>query len=89
MATLERRVRRAIEQVGQQQVRSSFETYISELGVRKTNSAHKAYLQDHGIVFKWDEMTLVRQLILLHPKLNKPQTDEEMIVELKMFLKIN
>ena len=89
MANLERRVRRAIEQVGQQQVRSSFETYISDLSVHKTNSTCKAYLQDHGIVFKWDEMTLVRQLILLHPKLNNQKTDEEMIVELKMFLKIN
>ena len=88
VATQDRRIRRAIEQVGQQQVRSGFDRYISDLSLHESNSTCKAYLQDHGIVYKWDEATLVRQLILLHPKLNKPRTDEEMIAELKVFLKI-
>ena len=69
-------------------MRSGLESYISDLSVRETNTTCKAYLQDHGIVFKWDEIALVRQLMLLHPQLSKPQTDEEMIRDLKAFLKI-
>ena len=52
------------------------------------NPPRKAYLQDHGIVYKCDEMTLVRKLVFLHLKLSTPQADEDMIEELKTFLKI-
>jgi len=89
LANQEKRLLRAIEQLGQQQVRAGFETYLAELSTYKSNSTCRAYLQDHGIVYKWKQEILAKQLLLLHPRLSRPRTDEEMLVALKLFLKIH
>ena len=88
MSTQERRLQRAIDQIGDQQVRSGVAAYLADLSAHKASSIREAYLRDHDIVYKWDITNLVRRLILLHPKLKYPRTDEEMIRELKSFLQI-
>ena len=88
MAALERRVRRAIEQIGEFVIRSGFDTYIADLCNHKQHSVCVAYARDRDIVYKWEKDALVRQLLLLHPPLSTLQTDEAMVTELKTFLEI-
>ena len=89
MSTQERRLQRAIDQIGDQQVRSGVAAYLADLSVHTASSIREAYVRDHDIVYKWDNKTLVRRLILLRPKLRHTHTDEEMIIELKSFLRIH
>ncbi len=89
METYVRRLQRAIEQIGEQQVRSSLESYIIELSTCKSNPTCDAYARDKAVVYKWDMATLAKRLLLLDPKLEQPKTDEGMIRELKSFLEIH
>ena len=89
LETYVRRLQRAIEQIGEQQVRSSFESYIIDMSARKGDPICDAYARDNAVVYKWDVAGLVHRLVLLHPKLKQPKTDEAMISALKSFLRIH
>ena len=89
MESYVRRLRRAIDQIGEQQVRSSFESYIIDLTLHNDSPICDAYKRDNAVVYKWDMAALVQRLILLNPKLKQPTTDEGMISALKSFLALH
>ncbi len=89
LETYLRRLQRAIEQIGDQQVRSCLESYLMELSARTPNPICEAYKKDNAVVYKWSADALVQRLVLLNPKLKLPTSDEGMIKALKAFLGIH